>query len=166
MTIFLNLKSLTHGVVSLAAIVSLVLLSAASAGAQVDSRAGAQAEEEKVENVNTGLIAGSGSFATSGSLDVQTSGSAPGDEASVITGGVTFGKGGTCEVSISNSSEKNAYAVNYRVVGTPQIGASSKTLKSLSARLSPGETVSRKVNCAGYTAVGLDLRSSKKIERN
>ncbi len=79
------------------------------------SKAKPEATPEKVETIKTGVIASSTKTKAFAAIDVETSGSAPGDETSVIAGSVSHVKRDECVAKVINNGDKT-YSVSFNVV--------------------------------------------------
>ncbi len=118
--------------------------------------------EKEVEKVKTGTIANTGTFVSSGAVDVQTAGASPGDAKSPITGSITPEGRRRCLATVKNSSKENAYSVRFKVQAKNDRG--TKTVnKSFSARLSPGASTSRTFTCDPDDSMSVILSSATKI---
>ncbi len=135
-------------------------------GGQAQSESTESAEpkkEEEKEPVRTGTIAGSGRFKETKGINVDSSGSSPGDEPSVISGAVSRKSQTECVAKIVNSGKKR-YSVSFKVVGVDARG--SKVLdKSFSGSVSPGSTLEKTVSsCKTGLNLSVDLRSARVSE--
>ena len=119
---------------------------------------------EVVEKVQIGTIASSGSFGQSHTTNVQTDGAAPGDEANVISGGVSRSGRDQCTATMTNTSQTNTYSVSFKVVGRNE-GGSKTVEKSYSATLKPKQRITRDLRC-GDANMEVVLQSAKKIGKS
>jgi hypothetical protein len=116
----------------------------------------------KEEKVTKGIIANSGKYGFGPtSIEGDQGGSVPGEEASVISGGIKPIGRGECEVVVSNSSPENAYKVRYKVVGYTSTGSKAVS-KSFSDTIKPGATDSKKISCSPDLRMTLELKEAEK----
>ncbi len=130
-------------------------------GGEATEKKEAAAKEESTDVIRTGTIASSGEYASGNAVDVDTQGSAPGDEPSTIQGSVSQIGRGKCRASITNSSEENTYSVRFRVIGTNERGAVA-IKKTFSATLKPSQTQNRKLACKDNLRMQVVLLSANK----
>lgn len=119
-------------------------------------------KEEKKEKIRLGVIAAQGKFQRNTDIDVDSVGSAPGDEEGKITGSV-FRKGrNECVARLMNSGEK-AYSVSFDIIGTDERGNKVLT-RNFSGTVKPKQFFERSVsNCAQGMNLALNLRSAKPL---
>jgi len=127
------------------------------------SKAVPEKKEEKPETIKTGVIASSTKTGSFAAIDVETSGAAPGDEASVISASVLRPKRDVCIAKVMNNGTK-PYSVNFAVEGVNQRGA--KTLNtSYSATIPPKGSIERQIpRCDSDLNIGINLRSAKALK--
>lgn len=145
----------------LLSLTGLILLAAPVFAAEEQSSVPAPKEAEEV--VKTGIIAVSANVGSRGPFGIETKGAAPGDEQSVITGGISRTGKDTCAVTVTNKSEQNSYSVSLSVLGYDQRGTRRLT-RSFSARLAPKGTETKQVKCQNYN-VEVMLKSATKIKK-
>ena len=123
----------------------------------------AAATPEVEENVKPGVIASSTKTGSFAAIDVQTSGSSPGDEANVISASIAQKGGNECVAIVTNNGAKT-YSVSFQVVGTTASG--SKPLNSsYSATLKPKQSVERLVSrCDKDLNLAVVLKSAKALK--
>lgn len=127
-----------------------------------DATNGDKKDPKKEEKVKTGIIANTGNFGFGPQvIDSDGGGSAPGEEASVITGSVSPASNGKCMVSIMNASKENTYTARYSVMGTNARGVKVMN-KSFTNAVKPGSTEKREVPCQDGLNMSLELRSATK----
>lgn len=120
----------------------------------------ASKKEEKKELVKTGVIASSSTIPDRGAVDVETSGSSPGDETSVVTGSISRTGRTECTAKIINNGEKS-YSVSFAVEGTNKRGAKVLS-RYFSATVKPKGTVEKVVTgCAEDLNMGVNLKSAR-----
>lgn len=119
-----------------------------------------QAAEKKEDKIKTGVIASTGTTAQSASINVDTSGSSPGDEVSAISGSVSRVKRNECVARVLNNGTKT-YAVSFAVEGINKRGL--KTLsKSYSATIAPKGVAEKNVSgCNEDLDLYVNLKSAK-----
>ena len=133
-----------------------------SGQAASDSSAAASKKEEKKEVVKTGVIASSSTVPDRGAVDVETSGSSPGDDTSVVTGSISRTGRTECTAKIINNGEKS-YSVSFAVEGTNKRGAKVLS-RYFSATVKPKGSVEKVVSsCPEDLNVGVNLKSARAL---
>ena len=128
-----------------------------------DKDAGAEkAEKKKDEVVKTGVVASSSRIGNHASVNVQTSGDAPGDETSVIAGSISHSGRDVCIARIVNNGEKE-YSVSFSVEGRDERG--SKVFdRYFSGTVKAKSTFERQVSgCDPKLNMAVNLKSAKAL---
>jgi len=141
-----------------AALCSLALL------AFSPSRAVAEDKKEEVkETVKTGVIATNTRTKDFAAVNVETSGAAPGDDVSVISGSVLREKRGQCVGKVINNGNKT-YSVGFAVIGVNKDGRKEME-RSFSATLKPKASAERLVTtCDDDLNVSIVLKSARALD--
>lgn len=128
--------------------------------AYAEDKPAEKASDKPEEKVKTGIIASTSTSPGSISIDVDTSGSSPGDDINVISASISRVKKNECVVKLTNGGEKT-YSVSYAVEGVNKRGM--KTLsKSFSASVAPKATKENSVSgCNEDLNLSVNLKSAK-----
>jgi len=120
--------------------------------------------DEKAEpsNLKPGVLSSVGSYRKTASTDQSLDGSAPGSEASPVTGSIRHSGQGDCEALLSNAG-KNAYSVSFEVVTVERNGGFGRK-RSFSATVPAGKTVTRSVSCEKGENIQVVLKSGKRLK--
>lgn len=151
-------SDVTLAIIRFASIAVLFIALSSVAAAQTPAT-----QSEAKENVQTGTIASTGTYGQATSVDVQTDGASPGDEANVIGASLERLSRSSCEVTLKNASEKNSYTATWEVVGLDESGR-RQLFKSYTASISPKGSVTRSFGCGDYN-LQVNLKSAKKTGR-
>lgn len=115
------------------------------------------------ETVKTGVIATNTRTKDFAAIDVQTSGAAPGDDVSVISGSVLRPKRGQCVGKVINNGNKT-YSVGFSVVGVNNEGRKEME-RFFSATLKPKASAERLVtSCDDGLNVSVVLKSARALD--
>lgn len=116
--------------------------------------------EQKVEKVKTGIVASTETTGKPSAINVETSGSSPGDEVSAVSGSISRGKKNECIARILNNGTKT-YSVTFSVEGVNKRGL--KTLsRNFSASVAPKGVVEKKFGgCNEDLSLYVNLKSAK-----
>jgi hypothetical protein len=129
-----------------------------------EEMAAEKAKEAKFKVLKPGVIAGYGTVLEDTAVQADTSNSVPGEEASPISGGISKGKNGRCNVVLTNSHEKKSYSVSFSVVSSTGSGGSG-TSRGYSATLPPKKSITREVPCKEDENMQVVLRSGKQLTK-
>jgi hypothetical protein len=120
-------------------------------------------KKEVKEIIKTGQIAGEGIVNPTGTFNVDTDGSTPGDQASAIGASVSRMGKDKCDAVVSNMSKDNSYSVSFKVIGKNNLSGQKQSEKYFSATLRPQQKVTRAVSCADNSNMYVELVSAKKL---
>lgn len=124
----------------------------------------AQPKEKEAPPLRKGVIASSGKFARSASVDLSSDDKAAGgEEPSPISASVTRIKSELCEVTVKNTAEKGSYSISYTVVGTRSSGSQSLR-RPYSATIGAGKSTSNTFSCDKDLNLSVVLNSGRKIK--
>jgi len=115
------------------------------------------------ERAPSGAIASWGNFSMGAAVDVDAGEAAPGDEASVIVGSLSFEKSNRCIARLKNSSECNSYSLSYQVKENNNGRLNTKTSGSVS--LTPGSEKSFPFACNMKYNYRLEISSAKAAKK-
>lgn len=132
--------------------------------AEDSTAAAAEKKEEKIPDLQPGVVASYGRTAQNTAIDVETSGAAPGDEASPVVGGIKRLGGDDCEVFLKNNSKKAGYSVSFAVEAFDRDG-SRQSRRTYSASLSPSGSTSRSVRCPEGQSMQVVISSGRALKR-
>ena len=119
--------------------------------------------EEPKETVKTGVIATNTRTKDFAAINVETSGAAPGDDVSVVSGSVLRPKREECIAKVINNGNKT-YSVSFSLIGTNKSGRKALE-RSFSATLKPKESVERLVtSCDDELNVSVVLKSARALD--
>lgn len=119
-------------------------------------------EKPAEEKVITGVIASTATTGKPGAINVETSGSSPGDEVSAVSGSISHGRKNECIARILNNGTKT-YSVTFTVEGINKRGL--KTLsRNFSATVAPGGIAERSVDgCHDELSLTVNLKSARPL---
>lgn len=120
-------------------------------------------EEEVKESARSGIIASQGHVKDFAAIDVDTTGSAPGDSVNVISGSVKRDPKGNCIVTVTNNGQKD-YSLSFSLLGIdPKTGRKSMD-KFYSATLKSKESTERRVSsCSDKLNLAVKINSVKAL---
>ncbi len=137
---------------------------APGATATKSADAAAQPKEKEAPPLRKGVIASSGKFARTASVDLSSDDKAAGgEEPSPISASVTRIKSELCEVTVKNTAEKGSYSISYTVVGTRASGSQSLR-RPYSATIGAGKSTSNTFSCDKDLNLSVVLNSGRKIK--
>ena len=137
---------------------------APGAAATSSPEAAVQPKEKEAPPLRKGVIASSGKFARSASVDLSSDDKAAGgEEPSPISASVTRIKSELCEVIVKNTAEKGSYSISYTVVGTRASGSQSLR-RPYSATIGAGKSTSNTFSCDKDLNLSVVLNSGRKIK--
>ena len=127
------------------------------------------AEETKkkakpTEAIRTGTIANYGSYRQRAAINSASNSVPSEDLPNPISGSITRNRGGKCDATLTNRSEKYSYSVGFRVIGASKAG-SEMFRRSFSARLSPGGSTTRTVACKKGYNMSIEIVSGKQLKK-
>jgi hypothetical protein len=136
-------------------------------GQETGTNAGPEVKKEEKKEVKeiikTGQIAGEGIVNPTGTFNVDTDGSSPGDQASAIGASVSRMGRDKCEAVVTNMSKDNSYSVNFKVIGKNNLSGQKQSDKFFTATLKPQQKVTRAVTCADNSNMYVELLSARKV---
>ncbi len=129
---------------------------------QVEDEKPVEQKLEKPEKVKTGVVASSLTTGRPTGINVETSGSSPGDEVSAVSGSISHGKKNQCIARIINNGKKT-YSVSFSVEGINKRGLKVLS-RYFSATVAPKGVAERNVDgCQEDLSLSLNLKSAKAL---